>query len=289
MRALLLCVVAACSTARRPMNPAATRSFAIVGDLVMRGEADGYVSVMASAVLDDVTAFGVVLLGQSTLDGADRSPHVVVARARAWHALSIMLDASPEQATNAAVRGVQLLPRCEPDQEGSSAAATRETLRIRLRCYARQHRLPLSTEIIRIDADTITQRDRDNEVTLIVRAELDGIATGGVARLRNIPFERAATATYAHLARARAWQNLARLLGNDVERSYRAAASGVKVAPCADHWRNWLQRGARIHEEGRVKEARDLLLSYLDDVNAACVRRYERRARYPKMHDRQAW
>src|SRR5688572_30908939 len=111
MRAVVLLVIAACSAAPRPFNPAATRSIRMSGDVVVRGEADGFVSVMTSAMLDDVTAFGVVLLSPAG-DGVT-SPHVVVARARAWHALSMMV--TPNRSVEAATRGVALLPACGRD------------------------------------------------------------------------------------------------------------------------------------------------------------------------------
>lgn len=87
-------------------HPAAhTDEIALAGTVVARGEADATVSVTTLVTLDDHTAPGTVRLRGVPVASALTSPHVRLARARAWQALSEMLAATPDRAYEAARLG----------------------------------------------------------------------------------------------------------------------------------------------------------------------------------------
>lgn len=249
-------------------------AIAIDGDLVVRGEADGPISVMASAKHGDRIAFGVVRLRRASIGSAAGSPHVVVARARAWQTLAAML--AGDAAASTLERGVAELPPCD---DGSLAA--------RLRCYLARHPRELfastAQETIRIAGDMVVRREHDGEISVIATVAYEGVVAGGYARVRGVPFEEVATSPYATLARGRAWQMVVRALHADPERAYQAAILGMQSTDCKHHhWRNRLHRAHAIHEQRGPDEARDYLSAVLDEAIDHCVRKYEYRARTGK-------
>jgi len=105
IRLLLVVAMTACSPAAwRP--PADAETVRVDGDLIVRGESDGTISVTARVMIDDASAAGFVRLRDAELSTAAGSKHVRLARARAWHALAVILAADPERSLQAAKRGI---------------------------------------------------------------------------------------------------------------------------------------------------------------------------------------
>lgn len=276
----LLIALVACGATSRTFDPAVTRELTIVDDLVVRGEADGFVSVMARVSLDDTTTFGVVLLPASSSIGAERSPHVVVARARAWHALARMLERSGDsRAGEAATRGARLLPACDGEP---AAAAPSTVLPVRLRCYTRRHALPKSTEELVLDGDTVVREDATG-ASVITTVAFDGAVAAGHARVVRVAFADVAKSRFATLARGRAWQLVARMLDRDIDRSYEAAKRGLASMDCKDpHWRNRMMRAHHLEQTQGARAARDFLRGVLDETLVKCVGEYARKAKRPR-------
>ncbi|MGN6105373.1 MAG: hypothetical protein ACTHU0_09740 [Kofleriaceae bacterium] len=151
---VVLLALAACGRPPRWSPPESARFVAIVDDLVVRGEVDGQISVMARVALDDRVAFGVVRLRRGELATAAKSPHVAVARARAWQTLSHLLAATPDRAYEAAQRGRMEIPGCakrdigdelaeslrnDPEQLVEAVRWKRAALVRHLECYVRVH------------------------------------------------------------------------------------------------------------------------------------------------------
>jgi hypothetical protein len=154
MKVVLLFALVACtrSPTARPRAPGG--AIVLVDDLVVRGESDGVVSVMARVTMDDLVAFGVIRLPTLDAARAATSPHVVVALARAWQTVSRMAK-TPSQAFEAARRGSEALPACatiipsmdpHPPDVGTDPQAAAEAVRWerheledRLDCYL-EHR-----------------------------------------------------------------------------------------------------------------------------------------------------
>ncbi len=103
IRFLFVVAMTACTPAWRP--PANAEMVRLDGDLVVRSESDGTISVTARVMIDDASATGFVRLRNADLSTAARSVHVRLARARAWYALALMA-ADSERALRAATRGI---------------------------------------------------------------------------------------------------------------------------------------------------------------------------------------
>jgi hypothetical protein len=128
MRALWLVALAACSSSMSLPPPSPIMATLVVdGDLVVRGESDGSISVMARVVHEDKVAFGVVRLLGADMSAAASSPHVALARARAWQTLAHM---DPTHAVEAARRGAEQLPACPRGADDLVA---------RMHCYVESH------------------------------------------------------------------------------------------------------------------------------------------------------
>lgn len=119
-------LVVACSGPAKPVwrpSPIAGEVL-IESDLSARGEVDGTVVVIAKAAVGEATGFGYVRFAHPDLASALRSPHVVVARARAsqtlspWHALA-MGASTAEHVYEAAQNGVSTLRYCGADRRQS--------------------------------------------------------------------------------------------------------------------------------------------------------------------------
>ncbi len=77
--------------------PSDADRIAIADELIARVEPDATISVTASVELDGRHAPGAVRLRHGQLATALTSPHVRLARARAWQALAVMLQNTPDQ------------------------------------------------------------------------------------------------------------------------------------------------------------------------------------------------
>lgn len=160
MRSLLFVMLVAC----RPSTPApwspvaATEEVAIADGIVARVAPDGHVDVTLHVTVAETTAAGTVRLAAS-LDAALRSPHLRLARARAYLVLAHQLvEPQPRQAYEAAHQafeaiGVVIDSRFPPEHtdwretnaklqlETDAAGAAREMMTIARRRMIRYVRL----------------------------------------------------------------------------------------------------------------------------------------------------
>ncbi len=105
-------LIVACGTHEwRP--PPHVDQISVANDLIARVEADSSVSVTAIVTYDGQTAAGAVRFRQGDLQSALASPHVRLARARAWQALAEMMKATPDRSYEAAqgLHGARRPPR----------------------------------------------------------------------------------------------------------------------------------------------------------------------------------
>lgn len=84
----------------------------LAGDLVVRREQDGVVSVLATVTLDGASASGFVRLLRHSFEKATASPPVSLARARAWQTLAKTLSGKPERVYEAARSGALVVADC---------------------------------------------------------------------------------------------------------------------------------------------------------------------------------
>lgn len=103
---------AACASGPRHPPAYAEEVAVIDATTTARGIADGVVELTALATSDGHTRAGSVRLRAPSMREAARSPHVVLARARAWQVLALDLAGDPVAAFAAARRGVELLRDC---------------------------------------------------------------------------------------------------------------------------------------------------------------------------------
>lgn len=129
-------------------------------------------------------------------------------------------------------------------------------------------------EALLLDRDLVVRRESDGVVSVLATVALDGTTAAGFIRLPRHRFETAARSHLTEIARARAWQTLARMVAADPERAYAAAKHGVlAVRDCADTRRGLHRASLRREEPGGVADAAVLLRRLLDDSLRACLRR----------------
>ncbi len=105
MRAALIAIALAACGSHEWKPPENVDHIEVKSGLVARIEPDATISVTALVTLDGQTAAGAVRLRSGDMQTALASPHVRLARARAWPALAEMLAATPERASEAAKSG----------------------------------------------------------------------------------------------------------------------------------------------------------------------------------------
>jgi hypothetical protein len=246
-RFLVLVLLVACApkTWRWPVG---SGEVVVQRETIVRTEFDGTTSVTVFERLHDRVAAGVVWLRGIDLRSAAASPHVVLAHARAWQALAVMLADTPDQAFEAAARGAELLA---VDTNGDSAdferrafhersrdtpyaaRLLRDVLWFRLRAYVQRHRDVVVSKQ-RDDTDNavlanglIARGEPDGTVSLTAMVVLDGVTAAGTVRLRKSRLESSRAWDHATVARARAWEALSLMLA-DPARAYEAAHAGAK-------------------------------------------------------------
>lgn len=106
-----LLFVVGCGGAHAWRPAAGFDAVSVSDDLVVRGDADGAITVLATVRLDSDTGMGSVRLLRSTVEVAARSPHLALARARGWQVLALRAT-SPERALEAVRRGVAEIQAC---------------------------------------------------------------------------------------------------------------------------------------------------------------------------------
>ncbi len=108
----LIIALMACRPPPAWQPPAGAGRVVVIDDLVVRGEMDGVVSVLATVTLDGVSAAGFVRLPRHTFETAAGSAPVSIARARAWQTLVKLLRGKPERAYDAAHAGALAAANC---------------------------------------------------------------------------------------------------------------------------------------------------------------------------------
>lgn len=110
IRLVLVVALTACTPAAwRP--PANAETVRMDGDVVVRGESDGTISLATIVKIGDVSATGFVRLRNAEFSTAARSKHIALARARAWYALAGLLLGDPALSLVAARRGSDAIGR----------------------------------------------------------------------------------------------------------------------------------------------------------------------------------
>ncbi len=105
---VFLLVATGCHQRPVPWSPvAASEQVLAVGDVVYRVEPDNSIVVHVAVTLEGVSAPGSARLLRVSLEAAQRSPHLKLARGRAWYALAHKLRAQPPLAFEAARRGFE--------------------------------------------------------------------------------------------------------------------------------------------------------------------------------------
>lgn len=128
MRLLVIAMLAACSTPASWRGPDNAETVRIQGDLIVRAEGDNTISVTARVAIGAVEASGHVFLRTGDLATAATSPHVRLARARAWQTLAARLVVDPASSFEAAKKGSDELANVR-GSDGNDAAKRAELAR----------------------------------------------------------------------------------------------------------------------------------------------------------------
>ena len=289
-----LAALAACSgpTPHRGWHPSPiTGTLALDADVIARGELDGTVTVLARvSVPDHPATFGFVRLARTDLAAALRSPHVVLARARGFQALSYALWEDPIAEYTAAHLGFTALPACVAsplpavdypasvstyDEAKRYVGPLRRDLVVRIRCYADAHRADVlpAGDTVAFSGDLVVREEGD-AVSVLAVARLATLSAAGVVRVTRTPFDKAATSTFADLARGRAWQALA-MQTTSPEETYEAAEKGMTAMTyCSvDRRLSFLLDARTKKDQGDIVGAARAMRDLLDRSIQACLRR----------------
>lgn len=128
MRLLIVAMLVACSSPARWKPPELAETTRIQDDLLVRYEPDNTISVTARVAIGSVSASGHVFLRAGDLATAATSPHVRLARARAWQTLAARLVVDPASSFEAAKKGSDELANVG-GSDGSAAAKRAELAR----------------------------------------------------------------------------------------------------------------------------------------------------------------
>lgn len=123
----------------------------------------------------------------------------------------------------------------------------------------------------------VVRREEDGVVSVLATVTLDDVSAAGFVRLPRHAFETAAASAPVSIARARAWQTLAKMLAAKPEFVYEAAHSGaLALANCVMFDASFVRRRVEMKraEPGGLAEAASEMQQLLDRSIPSCVRRY---------------
>lgn len=162
---VILCGACSGGGFKSPTNRDAEEIVLVGEDLVLRHEHDNTITAIATRQLGETIATGAVRLRAPDLQGARNSPHLRLARARAFQAMALKLAADHGASFDAAMLGIKEvgeqygLPhtlddtglsvkvsegqRNDPEKLPYAAERLRRVLRSRLRMYATRYKADL--------------------------------------------------------------------------------------------------------------------------------------------------